>query len=275
MGAKVYTIIPQGGLCNRMRSLDAALALAAATGRELVVQWDLDRGLNCRFEMLFEIPAGVARIDTRNHTGRFAKQCKTITKRLNRLRYDLCLYEHDLARYAAKHPDLAALDSYGSVLIASCQRFYGAPPHYTSLRPTAENRAEIDRLIARFATNTIGIHIRRTDHVHAIAKSPTERFIATMEQAVRQDADVRFFVATDSPKTEQELIERFPGRIITHPKRSLDRSDAVAIQDALVDVYGLAACTRIFGSVDSSFSETAAQLGRIPLQMITTEWSKP
>jgi len=270
MSEKVYTLIPQGGLCNRMRMLDSGLALAAATGRRLVVQWQLDPGLNCHFEELFEIPPGIARIDTQDRMGRFAKLRKTIAKRLNRLRYDRCLYERDLADYMAMHGDLATLGQYRSVLIASCERFYGQAPFFRDFVPTAANQAEIDRLTARFAPRMVGIHIRRTDHVHAITNSPTGLFITAMDKA---SPDTHFFVATDCPATEQELVERFPGRVITHTKRSLDRGDASAIKDALVDVYGLAACHSLLGSVRSSFSETAAQIGGIPLNLIDTRSS--
>lgn len=265
--AKHYKLIPQGGLCNRMRTLDAALALAADTGRELVVQWDLDPGLNCRFEDLFEVPPGIAEIDTRDFTGRFSKQRKTLAKRLNRLRYDRCLYERDLARYTQNHA-LTDLSSEGSILIASCQRFYDRPPYYTTLRPTAANRARIDALTQRFAPPMLGIHIRRTDHVHAIANSPTELFVTEMKQALAQQPDTHFFVATDCPDTERELAAQFPDRVINHPKSSLDRGDAQAIQDALVDVYGLAACDGLLGSVQSSFSQTAAQIGGIELTIV-------
>lgn len=265
---EVYTLIPQGGLCNRMRALDAALALAADTQRRLVVQWHLDPGLNCRFEDLFEIPPGIARIETRDYTGRLAKQRKTIAKRLNRLRYRCCLYEHDLARYASEHPDLTDLGRCRSVLIASCQRFYDRPPYYPSLHPTPDNQARIDRLTASFGPHMVGVHIRRADHVHAIANSPTGLFVAHMAQALEQQPDTRFFVATDCPRTERELVERFPGRIITHAKRSLDRGDADAIKDALVDVYGLAASERLLGSVQSSFSETAARISGTPLTIV-------
>lgn len=270
MSGEIYTLIPQGGLCNRMRMLDSGLMLAAATGRRLVVQWQLDPGLNCRFEELFEIPAGIARIHTQDRTGHFAKLRKTLAKRVNRLRYDQCLYERDLTAYMASHDDLTTLNQNQTVLIASCSRFYGAEPFFQAFRPTTENRARIDHLTARFTPHMIGVHVRRTDHVHAIANSPTQLFVTAMEAAVQQEPETHFFLATDCPATERELSEHFSERIIVHRKTGFDRGDANAIKDALVDLYGLAACQRLLGSALSSFSQTAAQIGCIPLQVISS-----
>jgi hypothetical protein len=267
-GARTYTLIPQGGLGNRMRALDSALALAADTGRKLVVVWHLDAGLNCRFEELFEVPAGVARIVTTRRHGRLGKLRNTLARRLNRLRYDQCLYEPALFGYLEEHADLKTLDRYDTVCIASCSRFYGSTPLFRDIHPTADNQARIDHLTQQFGPRTIGIHIRRGDHRHAIANSPTELFVTAMQQALAENDNTGFFLATDCPDTERELRERFPGRIVTHAKRSLDRADATAIQDALVDLYGLAACERVVGSSLSSFTEVAAQIRGIPLQVI-------
>lgn len=275
MNTRTYTLIPQGGLCNRMRALDSALALAADTGRKLVVVWHLDAGLNCRFEDLFEIPAGIERIVTTNRSGRIGKLRNTLARRLNRLRYSQCLYEPRLFRYIETHGDLATLDRYRSVCIASCSRFYGSEPFFTDFRPTAQNQARIDAITRHYGPRMVGIHIRRSDHRHAIANSPTALFIAAMQQAVAQEETTRFFVATDCPATEQELAERFPGRILTHPKSSLNRADATAIQDALVDLYCLAACQEVIGSFQSSFTDTAAQIRGIPIQVIDAGQSPP
>jgi len=75
-------------------------------------------------------------------------------------------------------------------------------------------------------------------------------------------------VATDDPATEEALVARF-GRdvIMTSPKR-FGRDSVAAIQDAVVDLFGLAATREILASASSSFSETASVLGRIPLTIV-------
>jgi hypothetical protein len=71
------------------------------------------------------------------------------------------------------------------------------------------------------------------------------------------------FLATDSPDEEKRLREIFAYRIITHPKRSVDRQNPQAIKDALIDLFCLSKCKKIIGSYWSSFTETACELNNI------------
>src|SRR5438876_7707619 len=73
-----------------------------------------------------------------------------------------------------------------------------------------------------------------------------------------------FFVATDDPHEESFLRDRF--RVVTHQKRSLDRSTVEALEDAAIDLYCLAATRQLIGSHGSSFTHVAAQLYGIPLR---------
>ena len=74
---------------------------------------------------------------------------------------------------------------------------------------------------------------------------------------------VRFFLSTDDPKEEALLKERFGNRIIINPKTSIDRNNPIAIQEALLDLYSLSRCRKIYGSYYSSFSDVAAIWGRV------------
>ncbi len=59
----MFVFIPQGGLCNRMRSLDAAMAVSKVAGVKLSVEWYLDPNLmSDRFENLFEMPPEISKI---------------------------------------------------------------------------------------------------------------------------------------------------------------------------------------------------------------------
>lgn len=46
------SLVPVGGLCNRMRAMDAALALHRVTGVPLRVYWESNALLNCPFHRL-------------------------------------------------------------------------------------------------------------------------------------------------------------------------------------------------------------------------------
>src|SRR5690606_12038936 len=78
--------------------------------------------------------------------------------------------------------------------------------------------------------NTIGVHIRRTDHTEAIEYSSTEHFIKKMHDEFESDSSVNFFLATDCKETETLIKELFPGKVITTKKRALDRNSTEGIQ---------------------------------------------
>ena len=48
------TLVPVGGLANRMKAIDAAIQLISGTDISLKIYWFRDQGLNCRFDQLFE-----------------------------------------------------------------------------------------------------------------------------------------------------------------------------------------------------------------------------
>jgi hypothetical protein len=106
--------------------------------------------------------------------------------------------------------------------------------------------------------NTIGLHIRRTDNANAVKYSPTSLFFAKVEEELKATPQIKFYLATDDPNEEKTFIDRFGESIIIYQKHSLDRNNPIAIKDALVDLYNLSHCSKIFGSYWSSFSDTAA-----------------
>ena len=87
--------------------------------------------------------------------------------------------------------------------------------------------------------NACGVHLRRTDHKRAIKRSPTSLFIEKMEEDIRRDPSVKFYLATDDPEEEAYFKERFGDRIMTYSKRSLDRNTKTGMEDAVLDLVNL------------------------------------
>lgn len=263
----MLTFIPQGGLCNRMRSIDAAMALVKDADTELVLQWHKDPGLNADFASLFEVPDRVSRIETLDYNDAFAQLRKSIRKRWYHWRFDRYLSEPDIVRLVDNGVDLVSLVRDKNICAAACIRFYDRKPYYRDLHPVPEIMEQVDKLVP-LGSDLVGIHIRRADHRVAIERSPIVMFEQAMQHEIEQDRNVRFFIATDSPETEAQLASRFPGRIIVHNKTDLQRDKAHAIRDALVDVYCLSRSHKIIGSYSSSFSQEASILGGAELQII-------
>jgi hypothetical protein len=117
----------------------------------------------------------------------------------------------------------------------------------------------------------IGVHIRRGDNVDSIQYSPLERFVERMKEEIDRNNSVKFFVSTDDYKVEVYLRNLFQHRIITHKKKSFSRNSSLGIQDALIDLYCLANCSKLIGSYYSSFTETAWQINGISHVTIKSE----
>jgi hypothetical protein len=243
-----------------MRSLNSALTLAENLGRELHVIWDVNRELNCRLEKLFQMPAGITSL-IQPRTGRYGRQLRWLYLT------STCSIHLDVQKAKRWIDDGRSFEKelghLSRISIATWSAFGGRNSSCARFVPTSELQAQIERY--RSAGNLVGVHIRRTDNRESTAMSSTQRFIDLMQWEVDADSQVRFFVATDSPDEELRLRQRFPQRIITHTKQTLNRNDPRGIQDAVIDLYSLANCRKLIGSYWSSFSEVAAQLRGIEL----------
>jgi len=99
------------GLCNRMREMASALALARASGQALTVYWFRNKYLNCAFGRLFEPIDEIEVLDV--HAGRLRGLFSTGNLRY-RLRamhgpMDLLLNNEKVEEYRATAADLVSL----------------------------------------------------------------------------------------------------------------------------------------------------------------------
>jgi len=255
---------PLGGLANRLRVLASAAITAAAGGRELRLHWSVDAHCGADWAELFDDP--IPRDDEPLPAG--ARR-----------------YGRGPVNFAVPGPGDAADDPAPVVEVATYFQFKPrAMPmarflaekaaFYRALTPVESVRRALDGLAATaLATRpVVGVHVRRADLVLAGTPpqeiSPTARFVRRMGELVAADPATRFFVATDDVDEEARLRAAFPGRVVTHPKRSLARDRREALQDALVDWLALARTDLILRSAGSSFSREAAVAGGVPRETI-------
>ena len=85
-----------------------------------------------------------------------------------------------------------------------------------------------------------------------------------MNEALKEDPQTMFYLATDDLSEEEYLRNQFPDKIISNRERNLSRDSISGIQDAMLDLYCLAATTKIIGSFFSSFTDIAADMHQIP-----------
>lgn len=248
---------PRGGLCNRMRALGSAIALSKNINKPLQVIWRRNHHLNCNFEALFLIPPSIQNLIQVDST-ELLEGCSEMLPVV----YDQCIDDSCIRRLVQQKYNFEELSSCKAVFIWTGDLFYKTKHLFREFVPI-DPLQKIIQSYAKDFKNVFGVHIRRTDNVRAIRYSPMAKYIELMEKEIAHNGSLRFFLATDSPDDEAQLKMLFPDRIITHPKRSLNRNDPLAIEDALIDLFCLSKCQKLIGSHWSSFTNVAAEINGI------------
>jgi hypothetical protein len=264
----MITIEPVCGLGNRMRVISSAAALAQDLDMPLEVVWRRDRDAGCCFADLFEPVPPISHIRELDLSSDLRRAADRFQRRFGvgrRIDFDW----RALRRLRDAGYDLDMLRRLPGMYLSTFETFYPSERDFMTFVPVPSLQRRIDAAVAGFG-KTIGVHVRRGDNERSIEGSPLELFVDRMGVEIDAEPATNFFLATDSPDVDQALHEAFPGRILTHRKRSLDRRRREAIEDAVVDLFCLARTTRLFASFWSSFSETASMINGIPYEVIRT-----
>jgi len=262
-------LIPTGGLCNKMRAMDSAISFCAAYDIPLKVYWIRDEKLiNCQFQDLFEsipnlnliemddLPFKLQKAEWRNlflpSLLRKLPNAGTIFKRF------------EIKDFNNQGGDFKQLyDEHNRRLVFfSFSRFFETEDEYTIFKPLPLVQQMVNTEIQSFDENTLGIHIRRTDHRVAIKNSPIELFEKKIEDEIALNEKVNFYLASDCSDTKRHLVDKYKGIIQTNFEPS-DRTTLQGMYRAITELYALASTTKVYGSSGSSFSTTACSIGNI------------
>lgn len=252
-------IQPSGGLCNRMRVINSGWQLARWRREKLLVLWNCNAELNCPFGALFR-PVTEFQITDIHSVADLRKLFYQKTART---------YLTNETLLAHRNPDGCLDPAYAgslkkNIYIFTWESFYPSEDYHLFV-PTEGLQKRIDEMTSRFGPFCVGVHIRRTDNQPAIGKSSTDAFLASMKRELSVNPDTMFYLATDDFEEEKRLRETFPDRILSNQTRCLRRDSKEGMQDALLDLYSLAATKKIIGSYFSSFTDIAADMQKIPL----------
>ena len=259
----MITIRPSSGLCNRLRAIASGIRLARECHEQLRIDWyycPIKRwapalGMAIPYTRIFEVPSEF-----------------TVSNHL-RVKYEM---PWDRRIYDPTKADIFS-EKHGEAFVEQClsgsreenKRFWTCYNFYPSsdyswLRPRQEILIEVDRILTEFGLNTVGVHIRRTDNRWSIEHSPLSFFTMKIEEEIDKDGKVKIFLATDSETAKTELLQRYSDHIIT--RRNVgSRYTFKGEVDGLVDLLLLSRTCKVYGSYRSSYSELAAQIGKIPL----------
>lgn len=290
-----------GGLGNRMRAIDSAVALSQYFNAKLTIIWEKHlTELNCSYSDLFEPSTYFEVIETvssnflkrfnslaypKNSNGkqRKYKSLTRISQRLHKSTFKVSIYDNQLAQISVKihaeHEDidmpeydqlfikefenqyLKKIAQSKKVYIVACYRFFYNHNKYNSLNPLPTILGKQDKAV-KHLNNIIGVHIRRTDHKVAKKHSTLDNFKRIIEEEINKDRNARFYLATDSKDVEQFMKRNFGTKIHTMEKK-FSRKSTDGVIDALVEMLNLSQTKKIYGSHFSSYSQIAAEIGNI------------
>ncbi|MCM1538315.1 MAG: hypothetical protein NC254_07955 [bacterium] len=272
----------RAGLGNRIYSIASTYYLAKKCHQDLLVLWDVDDSLAATADLLFSLPPDIQFIYTTGlslrrapirhlKSTRVKTSYKTTASTVLTSISILTLMKYpdgfDYLCELASRPELLYIESYYCFLPSEGNQ----SGYYEFLTPSAPVMQEARPILEQLTPDTIGLHIRRTDHTAAIQHSPLSAFTERMDKILKGNPSASFFVATDDPETERQLLSAYPHRIITNPAKQFTRRSAGGIIDAYVDILCLSRCARIIGSYGSSFSQVASKLTDIPLEIMDTQ----
>ena len=268
------TLVPFGGLANRMKAIDSTIGLAAATGAEAEIIWFRDSGLNCGFEDLFK-PLSIDGIEMREATvgdyilnDRPRKKNLRIPRLFQAIKFAGCIYGADVLRRMERGFDFSAwVKDRKNVFLTSCYDHFKGNG-FSDLQPIDSISEIIDERSKEFNHATIGVHIRRTDHALCISNTPTSLYISEMEKAIANDPATNFYLASDSDEEKGKLTAHFGSRIITSEKTA-DRNSVDGMREGLAEMMLLSRTSRIIGSTFSSYSQVASRISCIPYTQLS------
>lgn len=267
--ANMIEVRPRGGLCNRMRVIASAVALASDTDKPLQIRWMLNDELNCSFSEIFKTNIAFKVKERQNYFSTFFQ--KVFIRDKKKIFSNDSIYAKRNAgwNYADFKLFFSEQAAQNSIVIDTDWNFYPTGSEgFNCLQPIEELRRIIDRISSDFKRDkVIGVHIRRTDHAPSIQESPLELFLEAMRREREKNPSAKFFLATDDLIVQNSLMKEFEGSIITYSTNK-KRNSSQAIKEAVIDLYCLANTNQIIGSYWSSFSETASELKGAPLTII-------
>lgn len=248
----------RGGLCNRLMSLWSTLALGSYFGIPVYLRWEPAPACPCNLSDLFELrmleessQAKILEILNTYPTQTF--YLANMGRGLERIYNDL-----DLERWMT-------YEFFQNIYLQMARSF----------QIEHDLTYKIDQFISNhWEPGIIGVHMRGTDRITLELKkrgnlndlSSDHDFINSINNAIKSGTS-KFFLATDSNKTQSEFTQLFPGRFVFYCQSfNSNLLRETSIQDAMIDLYLLSKTTRIIGSKKSSFNFNAALLGGIPLE---------
>lgn len=260
-------IIPTGGLCNRLRAIATGLAVAKSYHCPSIIYWNNSLGLKANFNELFKpiSQQDVKLIENKKWLYQInGNQDYLLRWPILKVLFEQTVFNFSIYRDGEVYSILKKNYAH-SLLLISCYPMCKNYDIQGMFIPQDDIQQRIDKVVSRFSARTIGVHIRRTDNKVSIQASPLENFTQMMDKEIDEDASTKFYVASDDDRVKETLKSKYPTRIITLMDDT-DRNSLEGMKFAVLDLFCLSKTQKIIGSVGSSYSQIAAEIGGINVE---------
>lgn len=260
-------IIPTGGLCNRLRAIATGVAVAKSYHCPTVIYWNNSLGLKADYCELFKpIPQNdVILVENKKWLYNINGNKDYLMRwPLLKTIFEQTVFNFSIYRDGEIYSKLRKSYS-NSLLLISCYPMCTEYNIQGMFIPQDDIQHRIDEIVDGFSEQTIGVHIRRTDNAVSIQSSPLEKFTNMMDEEIKKNTNTKFYVASDDEEVKESLKSKYPNRIITLMDDT-DRNSLEGMKFAVLDLLCLSKTNKIIGSVGSSYSQIAAEIGGIEVE---------
>lgn len=277
---KKIIVHTRSGLANRMRAISSSIFLKHKIDAEMYVIWKQDNGLKANYHDLFQNSNEFTVINDKSKYDFLMKGKSLVNSKFPIVRNASTFYNKLMSKWIGV--DVIVFDedvvlgydhvyskaiNQNNIYIHTCGEFVDYPQGIQNFVPSEEINGILKLELSNFDDDTIGMHIRRTDNKKAIEKSPLHLYENKISEIVANNSKTKIFLATDDNSVEEQLLSKFPDNILKYNK-TYGRDSFKGIQDAIVEMYLLSHTSKIYGSFYSSFSEVAAKIGNIELEVL-------
>lgn len=276
MNDKQLTVIPTGGLANRMLAIASAYCLSKATNRNLKIIWQKKAELNASFYDLFkdESHFDIREINPFLYALYYDSPRKKnlfVPKILHGLSSRMWIYFiNGKNSYMTDEYFLdIAQKSVENINIMSCYPFYDEF-NTEILNKIFKPSLKVEARIKEILNNNIpekAIQIRRTDHSWSIENSPLSLFEKIMDKEISQNSNIKLFLATDDQEIKNALATKYRNNLIYNPIKA-SRDNIEGMIDGAAEMFIMSKCKQIYGSYNSTYSYFASLIGDVELTVV-------
>lgn len=274
-GSKTFTLIPIGGLGNRLRAICSCIVFCTEHNMSLDIIWFRDHGLNCPFDHLFELSPILHNVTIRNPklidyvvNDNPRRRNLWLPKIFQKFRYDRRIYMPELLSYNS-NKDLVKqnFSKFKNIFMVSCGIYWEKPDMWKYIVVNPMILKKVDSILEEIGDNIIGVHVRRTDSVESITYSPSKLFKEYIDKELKQDSNVKFYLASDSLE-EKTYFKNIYGDNLVTSLVNVDRNSKEGICNAFVELLVLSKSKKMYAG-HSSFADLASCIGNVERVLVS------